>query len=112
MYRCLSQAVLNTLQLWCRYLRRKGLDENLVAEAAKAIEVWGYLTKVGTNYDSHSIAFQSRVDAEKVGEYRESKTIFRAIISALSVAYYVYFETELYHYLHRQAKHRQVQYRA
>ena len=94
------------------YLCRKGLDENLVAEAAKAIEVWDYLAKVDANNDLNSVAFQSRINLEKIGENREGKTIFRAVMNTLSAAYNVYFKTELYYYLHRQAKHRQVQYKA
>jgi len=89
-----------------KYLRNKKLSEDLIAEAAAAIEAQNHLDEAWLGSNPARAAFLSRSDSGVTGEPLQTKSLVTRIRTAVAAAYSVYFEMELYHYLHREAKHR------
>ncbi len=93
-----------------RYLREHGLDESLIPEAAAAIEVRSYLAKV-RSAPLTGAAFQLCEASEPSTDRRHSRSLWREVKVAFSIAYTMYFDMELYHYLHREARQRRARAR-
>lgn len=90
-----------------RYLRENGKDPNLIQQAAVMLEVEEYLDRADSRFGTQIGARFSATNASNRNDVSlVNDSLFRKILKGLRVAYYLYFQIELYDYIQREAKYR------
>jgi len=88
------------------YLRKKGMNENLLTEAAFMLEAETYFEKETHKPQPLTITFGLRHNMEHTANLQIKDSLLRKTAQAFHAAYDFYFRLEFYDYLHREARYR------
>lgn len=92
------------------YLRDSGKDETQLATAISAMAAKDYLDNKLHSFDQEAFpSFSPAGRADSTNDIQDEQSFLKKLITALRLAYELYFRVDIYDYIHRDAKYRYVQ---